>query len=139
MYQPFQQYQYPQQIPQPVQPAPQIQPQMQPQMQNSGFMLAPSEEYVNSYAVAPGNCITFKIEGKPLILEKSKGFSQLEAPRIDRYRLIKEEQPEPVDNANNPTVNDRLVEMENKIASMWSEIEGLKNVKKPTTKRNGDD
>ena len=68
MYQPFQQYQYPQQIPQPVQPAPQI----QPQMQNSGFMLAPSEEYVNSYAVAPGNCITFKIEGKPLILEKSK-------------------------------------------------------------------
>lgn len=135
MYQPFQQYQYPQQIPQPVQPPPQI----QPQMQNSGFMLAPSEEYVNSYAVAPGNCITFKIEGKPLILEKSKGFSQLEAPRIDRYRLIKEEQPEPVDNVNNPTVNDRLVEMENKIASMWSEIEGLKNVKKPTAKRNGDD
>lgn len=139
MYQPFQQYQYSQQIPQPVQPAPQIQPQMQPQMQNSGFMLAPSEEYVNSYAVAPGNCITFKIEGKPLILEKSKGFSQLEAPRIDRYRLIKEEQPEPVDNANNLTVNDRFIDIENKIASMWSEIEGLKNVKKPTTKRNGDD
>ncbi len=135
MYTPYQQYnyQYPQQTQQMSQPV------QQPQIQNSGFMIAPSEEYVNSYAVAPGNCMTFKIEGKPLVLEKSKGFSQLEAPKIDRYRLIKEEQPEPVDSANNPTVNDRLVEMENKIASMWSEIEGLKNVKKPTAKRNGDD
>lgn len=134
MYQPFQQYyQYPQQTQQMSQPV------QQPQIQNSGFMIAPNEEYVNAYAVAPGNCMTFKIEGKPLVLEKSKGFSQLEAPKIDRYRLIKEEQPEPVDNANTPTVNDRLADMENKIASMWSEIEGLKNAKKPTTKRNGDD
>lgn len=80
---------------------PQIQPQMQQTpIQNGGFMLVPSEDIVNSYPVAPGNCVTFKIEGKPIVMEKSMGFSQLEAPKIEKYRLVKEEpiiaQEEPI-------------------------------------------
>lgn len=88
---------YQQQVPQMQQNASQMQqniPQMQQgisQIQNGGFMLVPSEDIARSYPVAPGNCVTFKIEGKPIVIEKSMGFSQLEAPKIDRYRLTKEE------------------------------------------------
>lgn len=52
------------------------------QIQNGGFMLVPSEDIARSYPVAPGNCVTFKIEGQPIVMEKSMGFSQLEAPRV---------------------------------------------------------
>lgn len=69
----------------------QIVQQSQQQMQNGGFMLIPSEDMARTYPVAPGTCMTFKIEGKPIVMEKSMGFSQLEAPKIDRYRLVKEE------------------------------------------------
>ena len=78
-----------------VQQAPQVNAQNQSQqIQNGGFMMVPNEDVVNTYPVAPGNCVTFKIEGKPIVMEKSMGFSQLEAPKIDRYRLVKEDAPE---------------------------------------------
>lgn len=78
-----------------VQQAPQVNAQNQSQqIQNSGFLPAPNEEYVKTFPIGAGNCITFKIEGKPIVMEKSMGFSQLEAPKIDRYRLVKEEAPE---------------------------------------------
>lgn len=60
-------------------------------IQSDGFILVPNEEVINSYPVGPGTCVTFKIEGKPMVVEKSMGFSQLEAPKIEYYRLVKEE------------------------------------------------
>jgi len=109
------------------------------QIQNGGFMLAPSEDFVTSYAVAPGNCVTFKIEGQPIVLEKSKGFSQLEEPKIERYRLIKEES-KPIENPVKTelvsSVNDDIHHLEGEIKALWGEIEGLKNEpKKATPKR----
>ena len=88
----YQQY-YPQNYQQNYQQ--QAQPQ-QPQIQNGGFLPAPNENYVNSYPVGAGNCITFKIEGKPIVIEKSMGFSQLESPKIKRYRLVEEEEAEAI-------------------------------------------
>ena len=89
---PQQMYQQPiYQQPQQQQVVQQPQQQAQPQMQNGGFMLIPSEDMARTYPVAPGTCMTFKIEGKPIVMEKSMGFSQLEAPKIDKYRLVKEE------------------------------------------------
>ena len=81
----------------PVQPT----QQTQPQIQNGGFIPVPNEEIVATYPVAPGNCITFKIEGKPIVLEKSMGFSNLEAPKIERYRLVKEDATETNENRAN--------------------------------------
>ena len=72
----------------PTQPT-QIQPQTQ--IQNGGFVSLPSEEMVYSYPVAMGNCVTFKIEGKPIVMEKSVGFSQFESPKIKRFRLVEED------------------------------------------------
>lgn len=118
------------------------QPAAQPtQMQNGGFMLAPSEDFVAGYAVAPGNCVTFKIEGKPLVLEKSKGFSQLEEPKIERYRLIKEES-EPVEAPEKVEVDNSMIDdihhLEGEIKALWGEVKELKNEPKKFTPKRKD-
>ena len=64
--------------------------QQMPQ-QTGAFIQVPTEQDAYNWAVAPGNCFTFKIQNKPLVIEKSMGFSNLESPKIDRYKLVKEE------------------------------------------------
>ena len=91
-YYPYQnQYMFPQQQMQ----APQMQQMQQPaqpqQIQNGGFIVVRSETDARNYPVAPGNCMTFKIEGQPIVIEKSMGFSQFEAPHIDVYELVKKD------------------------------------------------
>lgn len=147
-------YQYPQYGYQP--PQPQIPQQMAQQMpqqmsqqpvqqiQNGGFLAAPNEEYVRSYPVALGNCVTFKIEGKPYVMEKSMGFSQLDSPKIEKYRLVKEE-PEEVANSpedsknNNKEINSTLDEIIGEIEAIKADIkaikEKLKNITKPVAKK----
>lgn len=136
----------PQQLQQPQQQVPtvqQMQAQPQQQIQNGGFMVVPSEDIARTYPVAPGNCVTFKIEGKPIVMEKSMGFSQLEAPRIDRYRLVREEdiqeqpEPEPVKQADYSQYIDELKDKVNKdMEEIWSEINGIKSqISKPITKK----
>lgn len=83
--------------------APQITPQVQNQqntsaqgepLNNGGFIVLPSEEDIKKYPVAPGNLVTFKIENKPVIIEKSMGRSPFDAPHYERYKLIREEMEE---------------------------------------------
>lgn len=102
--------------------------QPQPTQVQSSFMSVPSEDVVNTYPVAPGNCVTFKIEGKPIILEKSMGFSQFESPKIERYRIVKEEptnltveQPK-MDEGYKNTIED----LKSKIGVLESEIDDIK-------------
>ncbi len=127
---------YPQNYPQPnyyqQQQAQNLQQQQTPQIQNGGFLPAPNENYVNSYPVGAGNCITFKIEGKPIVIEKSMGFSQLESPKIKRYRLVEEEEAEAIQEAPE-TVNPAEIEKINKdISDLWDEVNNIKSmVKKP--------
>lgn len=84
---------------------PQLQPAQNPQNQqntatqgepliNGGFIVLPSEEDIKRYPVAPGNLVTFKIENKPVIIEKSMGRSPFDAPHYERYKLIREEMEE---------------------------------------------
>jgi hypothetical protein len=108
------------------------QPLHNQQIQNGGFMLVPSEEMARSYPVAPGNCVTFKIEGKPIVMEKSMGFSQLEAPRIDRYRLVREEDAPQEQNLpqnapkENSMENETINELKGQIKALNEEMEELK-------------
>lgn len=91
---------------QPVQPVPQMQqpqPAQTPQMQQnpvrqSGFVRVRSEEEALGYPVAPGNSVTFINESAPYCYVKTMGFSQLDRPTFERYRLVKEE---PSQNAQN--------------------------------------
>ena len=137
-------YQYPQYGYQPQQMAQMAQMPQQPvqQIQNGGFLAAPNEEYVRSYPVALGNCVTFKIEGKPYVMEKSMGFSQLDSAKIEKYRLVKEEPEElpnlPEDSKNN-NENAILDELINEIEAIKADIkaikEKLKSITKPVTKK----
>ena len=106
--------------------------QQQTQMQSGGFVSIPNEDMVASYPVAPGNCVTFKVEGKPIVLEKSMGFSQLEAPKIEKYRLVKEGDPEE-DNSFSKDVDS----IRSDIKKIWGEINAIKN-RKPRSDKNGD-
>lgn len=107
--------------------------QQNQQIQNGGFMVVPSEDMARTYPVAPGNCVTFKIEGKPIVMEKSMGFSQLEAPRIDRYRLVREEDAPNEQNLpqnepkNNSTENETINELKGQIKALNDELNDIKN------------
>lgn len=107
--------------------------QQNQQMQNGGFMVVPSEDMARTYPVAPGNCVTFKIEGKPIVMEKSMGFSQLEAPRIDRYRLVREEDAPNEQNLpqnepkNNSMENETINELKGQIKALNDELNDIKN------------
>lgn len=114
-------------------------PQNQPsfpqnqQIQNGGFMLVANEEMARTYPVAPGNCVTFKIEGKPIVMEKSMGFSQLEAPRIEKYKLVREEDNAPNEQNSaqiapklSDTENEALEEVKREIKGIFEDIDDIK-------------
>lgn len=118
VYQPQQQQQMPQQMP-------------QPQIQNGGFVNVRSEEEAKNYPVALGNSVTFKDETSPYIYTKTMGFSQLDRPIFEKYKLVKEmpaesskltEKAVADDDSIKPTIN----EIKAEIKRIWSEIEGIK-------------
>lgn len=118
----------------------QMQTQPQTQIQNGGFVSVPSEEMVYSYPVAMGNCVTFKIEGKPIVMEKSVGFSQFEAPRIKRFRLVEEEVNKPKDDTADISDMDKV---KSDIREIWGKLDEIENSRKknqpqPKNDRNGE-
>ena len=138
MYSPFYPQSYQQNYGQPINQQPQ---QSTPQIQNGGFVSIPNEDMVNSYPVGMGNCVTFKVEGKPIVLEKSVGFSQFEAPRIKKFRLVEEvdtTEQRPVQ--TEPKSNDKIEQLKSDIESLQGEVDAIKKqlAKKPTSKKNDD-
>lgn len=118
VYQPQQQQQMPQQLP-------------QPQIQNGGFVNVRSEEEAKNYPVALGNSVTFKDETSPYIYTKTMGFSQLDRPIFEKYKLVKE-MPAESQNLTEKAVDDdnsiksTIDEMKAEIKRIWSEIETIK-------------
>ena len=79
----------------PYQFQPQLQQQFQqPQQTQSNFLVVSSDDDIRRYPVAPGSTVTFRIEGQPIIVEKSLGMSQFDTPHYERYRMTKEDMPE---------------------------------------------
>lgn len=86
----------------------QIQPQQVQQIQNGGFISVPGIDAARNYPVAPGNSVTFKDENAPYVYTKTMGFSPLDRPIFEKFRLVKEEDAsvnaqetaEPILNAN---------------------------------------
>ena len=113
-------------------PQQQIPQQQMPQIQNGGFVPVPSEEAINTYPVEMGKCVTFKVIGKPIVIEKTV-FSQFESPMINRYRLVKEETEEEVKEATPENI--ALDSVREEIKAIWSEIATLKEPKKPVAKK----
>lgn len=139
----YQQYQqsYPQQQYQQI-----MQAQQQPQF--GGFVSVRNEMEARNYPVAPGNSVMFRDETGPYIYSKSMGYSQLDTPRFDKYRLVKEEDvsvnvSEPhTDTLNNSTDNlptyalksefDALNELVN---TLVEDVDVLKSKRQPAKKK----
>lgn len=96
-------------------------PYQQPQ-QNSGFVSARSIEEAYNWPIAPGNSITFKIENTPYVCTKTKGFSPLEQPVFERYRLVKEE-----DAPGEPETVPEQSKYDEQINKLWEEVNALKS------------
>lgn len=75
---------------QPVQQMQQMQQPQYPVMQ-SGFVRVPNENEARMYPVAPGTSITFIDENSPYCYTKTMDRSQLDRPKFEKYRLVKEE------------------------------------------------
>lgn len=66
-----------------------------PQIQNGGFVSVRNEMEARRYPVAIGNSVTFKDEQLPYVYVKTRGFSQLDEPTFEKFRLIREEEVVP--------------------------------------------
>lgn len=113
---PYIPYGYPPFTPQPQLQQPQPEPPKQIQY---SVVNAPSVDYAKNYPVAPGNCVSFKIDNQPFLCTKSMSFSPLDKPVFDVYRLVKEEDTEIHENkpeyalkADISVIEDRLTEIE---------------------------
>lgn len=120
--------QYPQLQAQP-QPQQQTQPQMQQQMQTqTTFISVPNEDVARNYPVAHGNSITFKDENAPYIYTKTMGFSQLDRPIFERYKLIREEDTPIIQQTENKACNcqSEIDSLNEEVKKLWDEINELK-------------
>ena len=108
-----------------MQPPAQSQPmqQMQQGGRNIDFVLVRSEEEAKNYPVAYGNTVTFKNENMPYMYTKTMGFSQLDRPIFDKYKLVKEQTEETV-----PTqkTDPKFADLESEIGRIWQAIDDLK-------------
>lgn len=96
-----------------------------PVYQNA-FISVRNEMEARNYPVAYGNSVTFKDENAPYIYTKTM-ISQLEAPRFDKYRLVKEEANPPQTGAqSNQTMNLSSEEFKGEFEAIWKEIKALK-------------
>ena len=72
------------------------------QPQRGGFIRVQSENEARTYPVAPGNSVTFINENAPYCYTKTMDFSQLDRPKFEKYRLVKEEDGQPPEAPQEP-------------------------------------
>lgn len=120
-------YQYFQQMPQ-------QQPQQQVQ-QHNGFVPVNSENEARMYPVAPGNSVTFIDENSPYCYVKTMGFSQLDRPKFEKYRLVKEDSQDEETPKVEYLTKDVLESIKTDFDSVWEELNELKEKMSKMNKR----
>lgn len=114
--------------------------QQQPQIQNGGFIQVHDENEARNYPIAPGNSVTFKDENAPYVYTKTMGFSQLDRPIFEKYRLVKEEdivaQNQPVTAEIAQQANNIDYALKTDLTALQEEIDTLKQrIEELTIKR----
>lgn len=89
---PYPYYQYPIYNQAAIQQMQNVQPTQQ--VQTNGIITVRNKEEAFNYPIAPGNSLTFKNETAPYIYTKTLGFSQLDQPIFEVFRLEKEDNAE---------------------------------------------
>lgn len=104
--------------------------QQQPQQniqQAGGFIPVPSEDVARNYPVAPGNSVTFKNENAPYVYTKTMGFSQLDRPIFEKYKLVREDDvPEETEQKKDCHCQGDIVQINDEIKKLWDEVNTLK-------------
>lgn len=94
------------------------------QVQNNGIITVRNKQEAFNYPIAPGNSLTFKNETEPYIYTKTLGFSQLDRPVFEVFRLERENVTTEVI-PEQPAVEQSFLTIEN-AALMQNEINTLK-------------
>ena len=121
----------------------QYQPQYQQPLQASisgNLISVHNEEEARMYPIQPGHSVTFKDENQPYIYTKTMSFSQLDRPVFEKYKLIKEEQPEPISAAvqDKYALKNDLADLVNKVMDLQEELLALKGDNRKRTEGSGD-
>lgn len=114
------------------------QPQMptQTQGQLNGLVPVPSEMVARNYPVAYGQSVSFRDENEPYLYTKTMGFSQLEPPKFEKYRLVKEEPETHVSESKKEEPNnDANDEIKAEIEAIKRDIEDIREKIKPRTSK----
>lgn len=123
----------------------QMQQQQNQQIQNGGLVSVRSEDEARNYPVAPGNSVTFKNESAPFVYTKTMGFSQLDRPVFERFRLVKEEAEKAPQTETKPQEIDlSAYALKTDLGAIIAEIDAIKATvdamqKKPAKKEKKDD
>lgn len=105
--------------------AQQPQIQTQPQIQNGGLISVRNEMEARNYPIASGTSITFKDENSPYVYTKTMGFSQLDRPTFEKFRLVKEDAAESFQNAQNSTQSQNSINLSDYV--LKSDFEALRS------------
>ena len=116
---------------QPQQMAQQINQQMPQQIQNGGFIPVRSVAEAQQYPVAHGNSVTFIDEHAPYVYVKTMGFSQLDRPTFEVFKLVKEEPAESCVNTSDIDV------FRQELNKLQEEVNRLKGIVEPEVEANG--
>lgn len=125
---------------------PQYQQQQNQQIQNGGLVSVRNRAEAENYPVAPGNSVTFKDETAPYIYVKTMGFSQLDRPSFDMFRLVREESQNIPEKSKISDVSENNIDLSEyakkaEIADISARITALeeKLIKRPKKKGENDD
>lgn len=111
------------------------------QPQFGGFVSVRNEMEARNYPVAPGNSVMFRDETGPYIYSKSMGYSQLDTPRFDKYRLVKEEDTsvnvsEPhTDNLPTYALKSEFDALNELVNTLAEDVDLLKSKRQPAKKK----
>lgn len=110
------------------------------QQPNSGLISVRSEMEARNYPIAPGNSVIFKNENEPYIYTKTMGFSQLDHPVFERYRVVREEaQSVPEEPKTIEVDTSSIDELRVEIEALRERIEALEKPKRTAKKEVIDD
>ena len=116
---------------------PNYQQVQQMNVQNSGLVPVPSEDVARNYPIGYGQSVTFKDENAPYIYTKTMGFSQLDKPVFEKFKLMKENSEEEV--ASSKVDISVIEEIKSDIESLWDEVKFLRDTRNKKKKEVADD
>lgn len=126
---------------------------MSPSNQSAQFVRVRSEHEARMWPVAPGNSVTFIDENAPYCYTKTVDMSQLDRPRFERYRLVKEEPaPEPAQAPVPPVgglamqdhrveeyaLKSELVGLQKQVEKLERRLNNVKSADEPTAESDAD-